>query len=1022
MGQLFCGDNETSFQCWLKLTVGVYASFALSFVLYVYAEKQIDLSNERRLQAFTFAEELRHTSNDLTRMAHNYVVTRDPKFKKFYNEILFIRDGEMDRPQHYNRIYWDLAEPDYRASPSSGKKIALTNLFSSDLFTSWEIECLRKAKMNSDLLAIYEIEAFDTPDKQEAIDMLFSPKYREYKKLIMEPLNEFYASVEDRTTQEVQKASRIATTIRYLCSILGLFAVILLKQSYFALNRLLGTDSKTLHSYILNIGKGSFQEIHNAHDNSVLSWLAETQGKLIELNRLRNEAEAKNSKVTRLYATLSLCNQAIVRCKRTSELFNQICVDAVTYGEMKMAWVGMLSGDQLIPVAMYGQGTEYVADLDISVDPENPCSHGPTGIAMQTDTAYWCQDYQHSEATKLWKDRGLKFGWKSSCAIPLHRGDKVIGAVTMYSGEVDAFDEPSRNLLIEMGVNIDHALINFEREATLIESKALLKSIVDTVPIRVFWKDLNLRYIGCNPLFAADAGKSDTQEVIGLTDADIFPDASLYLEDDREVLETGKPKLFYEEPMVTVSGDELTIRTSKVPLRDAHQNIIGILGAYVDITEQKRIEAQVQHLANFDPLTGLPNRSKLEDHLNYALKLAKRSTESLSLMFMDLDHFKDVNDTLGHSVGDTLLIEVAHRLRALLRDEDSIIRLGGDEFIFILPGTDPSGASNVAQKILDSIALPVVTEKQDLHVTCSLGIAVYPKDGTDLETLSKNADSAMYKAKRSGRHTYCFFTEELQSIALRSMQISTALRTSLSLNQLYVVLQPQVSIDRQIIGAEALIRWKNPILGQVSPMEFIPAAEDSGYIVTIGEWVLRKALRYALEIQKVMPNFVIAVNLSAAQFKSSNLHRRILRILEEESYNPELLELELTEGVAMKNPIEAISTMDALQQLGVKLSIDDFGTGYSSLSYLRKFKLHKLKIDKSFIDGCCEDEEDRAIVIAVIGLAKSLGLKIIAEGVETEEQFDFLRSQRCDEVQGYLVGKPVEFNSFITQLEDMVNI
>jgi EAL domain-containing protein (putative c-di-GMP-specific phosphodiesterase class I) len=343
-----------------------------------------------------------------------------------------------------------------------------------------------------------------------------------------------------------------------------------------------------------------------------------------------------------------------------------------------------------------------------------------------------------------------------------------------------------------------------------------------------------------------------------------------------------------------------------------------------------------------------------------------------------------------------------------------VTRLGGDEFIVLLPGVDALGAAYVAQKLLKTIAQPYQVEGYDLRLTASIGIALYPEDGVDLETLSKSADTAMYRAKQEGRQDYRFFTPEMQARSARNLQLMNALRQAIDQEQLFVHYQPQVSLqDGRIIGAEALIRWQHPEWGMVSPGEFIPLAEYSGLILPIGEWVLRRAVQQAkIWLEQGGTPIIMAVNLSAVQFRHPDLPNLVSSILSEAGLPPEYLELELTESVTMNNPQAAITVMSNLHERGIRMSIDDFGTGYSSLSYLKKFKTYKLKIDQSFVRDICTDAEDKAIVSAIISLAKSLGLKTIAEGVERVEQLAFLREQGCDEVQGYLFSKPVSAELF----------
>lgn len=463
-----------------------------------------------------------------------------------------------------------------------------------------------------------------------------------------------------------------------------------------------------------------------------------------------------------------------------------------------------------------------------------------------------------------------------------------------------------------------------------------------------------------------------------------------------------------------LGGKQCWLETHAAPLRDASGGVTMVLGITRDVTTRKQAEERIQYLAHFDALTGLPNRAQLNDLVKFAVSLAQRNQEPVALMFLDLDNFKDINDTLGHSVGDALLVELGRRLRRALREEDAVSRLGGDEFIFLLYGVDAVGAAHVAQKLLDVIDEPYRIEHYDLNVTDSIGIALYPRDGADLETLLRSADAAMYRAKQEGRHGFCFFTAEMQARSARQLQLVNALRQALERGQLQVHYQPQVSLrDGRIVGAEALLRWTHQELGSVSPVEFIRAAEDSGLILSIGEWVLRQAARQAKTwMQDGLAPLVMAVNLSVVQFRHSDLPNLVTRILGEAGLPPEYLELELTEGVAMHDPQSVIAVMNDLHGRGVRMSIDDFGTGYSSLSQLKKFKVYKLKIDQSFVRDISTDSEDRAIVGAIIHMAQSLGLQTIAEGVETAGQLAFLREQGCDEMQGYFYSKPLPAAEF----------
>lgn len=550
----------------------------------------------------------------------------------------------------------------------------------------------------------------------------------------------------------------------------------------------------------------------------------------------------------------------------------------------------------------------------------------------------------------------------------------------------------------------------------LTESNHLLKTVIDTAPIRIFWKDRDSRYLGCNLAFARDAGLADADDIAGKTDDQLGwkKQADLYRTDDQMIMAQGIPKLSYDEPQTTPDGRSIWLRTSKVPLRNGSNEVTGLLGIYEDITERKLAEERIQYLLNFDVLTGLPNRIQLENRIKYALGLAKRRNEHLALMSVSLDHFKDINDTLGRRIGDALLIQLAKRLRSSLREEDTVSRLGGDEFTVMSPGADASGAMHVAKKLLDAIAAPYQIEQYELAVTASIGIALYPEDGADMETLTRNVDTAMYRAKQDDHNSYRFFTAEMQVRSARKLQLANALHHALDGTQLQVVYQPQLSMHAgSVIGAEALLRWQHPELGAISPAEFIPMAEDSGMILQIGEWVLRQSVRQAKTwMEKGISPLIMAVNLSAIQFRQPDLPDIVSRILDEEGLPPAYLELELTESAAMHDPQSAVIMINNLHDRGIRMSIDDFGTGYSSLSYLKRFKVYKLKIDQSFVRDISTDPEDKAIVGAIISMAKSLGLKTIAEGVETEGQLAFLREQGCDEVQGYYYSRPLPAEQF----------
>jgi diguanylate cyclase (GGDEF)-like protein/PAS domain S-box-containing protein len=429
----------------------------------------------------------------------------------------------------------------------------------------------------------------------------------------------------------------------------------------------------------------------------------------------------------------------------------------------------------------------------------------------------------------------------------------------------------------------------------------------------------------------------------------------------------------------------------------------------VDISDRKRAEEQIEFHAYHDVLTGLPNRKLFTDRLAFTLTSSRRTGRSVAVMFVDLDHFKTINDTLGHTAGDELLLEMARRLHDCVREDDTVARLGGDEFTIILADLrQPEDAASVAQKILDAVQVPLSIAGMPIEVTASIGIALYPVDGTDPESLLRNADSAMYRAKESGRNNYQLCTDDMKRRATERLSLETRLRKAINDEHLMLLYQPQISlVSGRVIGTEALVRW-NDNGRMIEPSAFIPVAEESRLIVPLGEWVLRTACRQAKRWHDDgLPGLRTSVNLSARQFQQHDLVQMVRRVIDDTGIDPSTLELEITETTAMQNGDVTIEVLRALRDLGVGISIDDFGTGYSSLEYLKRFPISAVKIDRAFVQDITNGESDAAIVAAVIGIARSLRLRVVAEGVETKAQYTFLQRRQCDEAQGFYFSRPI---------------
>ncbi len=527
--------------------------------------------------------------------------------------------------------------------------------------------------------------------------------------------------------------------------------------------------------------------------------------------------------------------------------------------------------------------------------------------------------------------------------------------------------------------------------------------------------DFDTRIVTVNPAFCRASGYS-TKELIGQTPS--------LLKSNRH-----KPAFFkkmwsslsqygFWQGEVTnqkKNGEHIAEWVTISALKNNRGKITHYMGVFTDLTKKKRAEETIRTMANFDPLTGLPNRSLFRDRLQQSISQMKRQGKLLAVLFLDLDRVKLINDTLGHHIGDLLLKAVAERLTYCLREGDTVARLGGDEFMLLLPGIEHvTDVTHLTQKILEDLKPSFRIDGHDLYITASIGISVFPFDGVDVETLSKNADTAMYRAKRQGRNSYQIFTPAMNEEAFEQLKFGNSLRRALDRGEFLLHYQPQVSlITGEIIGMEALVRWRHPELGLVPPKKFIQWAEDSGLINPLGEWVLKEACTQNRQWQLAgLPRLCVGVNLSASQFKEQDFVHTVEKVLEDASLAPDCLDLELTESVIMENVGHSLRAPHDLRAMGIRFSIDDFGTGYSSLSYLKHFPVHTLKMDQSFVRDLSTDKNDAAIATAVIALGHSLNLTVLAEGVENEMQLDILRQLGCDKMQGFLYSQPLETSAF----------
>ena len=484
----------------------------------------------------------------------------------------------------------------------------------------------------------------------------------------------------------------------------------------------------------------------------------------------------------------------------------------------------------------------------------------------------------------------------------------------------------------------------------------------------------------------------------------------------REEAATSREREIRVSETIQAASDDHIIKLQQA---NAHL-VVATIEAHKLAEQIEAAKVQLDHLVHHDVLTGLPNRILLQDRLIQAMESACRQGRQLAVMFMDLDQFKHINDSLGHAIGDKLLQSVAQRLMGCVRHSDTISRQGGDEFVVLLPYIEnPESAGVCAQKMLATLALPHRIDQHELHISVSIGISIYPNDGQDAETQIKNADIAMYQAKENGRNNYKFFEQDMNARAVQRQSVEVSLRRALKRQEFVLHYQPKINLQSgAIVGVEALIRWQHPEQGLLLPAQFVSIAEDCGLILPIGRWVLREACLQARSWQQAgLPPIIVAVNISALEFRDKDFLENIRAVIEKTGLEPRYLELELTESVLMQDAASTDSLLHALANFGVKLAIDDFGTGYSSLSYLKQFPINTLKIDQSFVNQMCSNLDDAAIVSAVTSMGKSLKLCVIAEGVESSEQSAFLLAQHCDEGQGYYFGCPMVAEALATLLQ-----
>jgi diguanylate cyclase (GGDEF)-like protein len=785
--------------------------------------------------------------------------------------------------------------------------------------------------------------------------------------------------------------------------------------------------------------------------------------------------EGQKERLTRMFAALSRTNEAIMRAKSRTELFDLVCEAAADGGRFTSTTVALKdpASDLLQIVAASGPAAETTRHVRLSVDESRPEGRGLSGTAFRTRRPCITNDYITDRRVAAFQAVVGSYGAQSGAAFPLMVRDEPVGVMIYMSLDKDTFTAEFVELLQRLADNVSFALENFDRADDKARTEAQKERLTRMLAALSATNEAIVRATSRPELFelvceaAANGGKftltsialvkpdSDVLDVVAaagptansarqatISTSEARPEgrglcgrairsrqASImndYLNDPGAAAfhDTARldgtnsgasfPLLTHGDVVgvmsfMAVEKDTFTAEFAEL-LQRLVDNVSFALENFDRADEKTKADERIEYLASHDSLTSLPNREMFNGLLRRAIDAGARYQRQFALLFIDLDRFKVINDSLGHDAGDMLLVEIAGRLRRALRSSDVVARLGGDEFVVILEqAAERHEVERVAGEVLSVLSQPLLLSGHECHTTASIGIAMYPSDGTDLQTLTKNADMAMYLAKEDGKNGFRFFSKEIKTQSIERLTLESALRRALEREQFSLHYQPKIDMEsRQITGVEALLRWDHPELGTVSPGQFIPLAEETGLIVPIGRWVLNEACAQNMAWQRRgLRPVTMAVNLSPRQFADQHLLHDVDEALLASGMSPVLLQLEVTESMVMRNVSRAIKILDAIQSRGIRLAIDDFGTGYSSMSLMKQFPIDTIKIDRSFVRDLPVDSEDQAIAQAIISMGKALGMTVIAEGVETVEQETFLRNHACDEMQGFLFSKPL---------------
>jgi diguanylate cyclase (GGDEF)-like protein/PAS domain S-box-containing protein len=998
-------------------SIGMLIAIAIYFVSHVLLEKKIDYAKGIRYQSVLLLTEYRQSLDEQRRMALTYVATGNPVYKKQYQNILDIREGIQVRPERYNQPYLGFV---IKEKMSSERPIALLELIRQEGFSAQEYRKLKQAdarfvEVNAteqNAMQLIEAAGSDVDVRRaRATQMLQDENYQQAITSIMKSINDVSATVTERSLNAAKSAETFSAILKILAILFTFAFVFTGRKAYLALKTQLGGSIDEVQKHVTRISNGNLLHavtVTDEMDNSALACLARMQASLIEKNREQKRSEKyehlRNVIFEQLASDEPLPNILKVIVRGVEKLNPEMTCTVMLLDAESKFFSKCVASD--LPIFF----RTAISRVEIGVGFGSCSAAVFTGERVVVDNIathpYWI----------TLKDIAAQARFGACCSQPVRSSSgELLGTFAIYH------HEPHEHSKFDLSILEQSArLAGIAIERKMIEQNLQIAAIAFESQEGMLVTDANRVILRVNSAFTLITGYSE-DEIIGKHPGMLSSgrhDMDFYANMWESIVNTGswEGEVWNRRKNGEVYPAHLTFTAVKG--RDG--TTVNYVATLVDITSRKSAEEEIQHLAYYDSLTGLPNRRLLMDRLSQALVTSARGKGGGAILFLDLDHFKTLNDTLGHDVGDLLLKQVSERLTSCVREGDTVARIGGDEFVIMLEGLSDSifeaarQAEIICEKILDALNQAYQLNTYEYHSTTSIGATLFSGHEVGSDELLKQADIAMYQSKTAGRNAIRFFDPVMQEVINNRAVLERELHKAFDNDQFQLHYQLQVNNLGQALGAEALIRWMHPERGMVLPFHFISLAEEIGLILPIGKWVIETACAQLKVWQQsaFTKDIVLSINVSAKQFRQADFIEQIQDAVNRHGINPSLLKLELTESLLLEDVEEIITTMTTLREIGVQFSLDDFGTGYSSLMYLKRLPLNQLKIDQSFVRDLITDVSDQAIVHTIIAMAKSLSLDIIAEGVETEEQLQFLLNKGCTCYQGYLFSRPLPIMQF----------